>query len=103
MDEADNRLEAPEAGHHSFLVRLWEEAREMKGTEPFWRGSVEHVESGKKKYLQDLYEMIDFIVSYTGKRTFGPSTEKGRHPKPRAPLPLNLNLKGIRRLWRSAG
>lgn len=101
-DEPDRRLEAPEGADHSFVVRLWKEARDRKDNEPFWRGSVEHVETGNKQYLLDLHEIFDFVVFYIGKGRFGCPTEKGENRRFRPKLPANLNLKSIRRLWRSA-
>lgn len=45
----------------AYIVRVWLEHREVKDAPIEWRGSIEHVESGKIKYLTDLDEIARFI------------------------------------------
>jgi hypothetical protein len=45
----------------SYIVRVWLERREVEGAPVEWRGSIEHVASGKTKYLTDLDEIAQFI------------------------------------------
>lgn len=45
----------------SYIVRVWLERREVEGASVEWRGSIEHVASGKTKYLTDLDEIAQFI------------------------------------------
>jgi hypothetical protein len=47
-----------------FIVRLWLEEREIQGAEPVWRGVVEHVASGQRRYLEYLDEIPAFIAGY---------------------------------------
>ena len=47
-----------------FIVRVWLEPREVEGVRPIWRGVIEHVPSGKRRYLQDLTHIISFIIPY---------------------------------------
>ena len=49
---------------HTFILRIWIEPREIEGATAVWRGVVEHVDSGKKKYLNDLDQIIAFITPY---------------------------------------
>ncbi|GIK41283.1 MAG: hypothetical protein BroJett011_51160 [Chloroflexota bacterium] len=49
---------------HVFILRIWREGREIEGAEPVWRGVIEHVPSGERRYLGDLDEVSDFIVPY---------------------------------------
>lgn len=49
---------------HVFIVRVWREAREIQGTTPEWRGVIEHVSSGERRYLKGLEEIGVFIVPY---------------------------------------
>jgi hypothetical protein len=49
---------------HSFIVRVWLEPREIEGVDPEWRGMVEHVSSGKRRYVTDLGDLSAFIAIY---------------------------------------
>jgi len=46
---------------HVFVILAWLEPRELPGRPPEWRYSVEHVESGERRYLRDLSEVIGFM------------------------------------------
>ena len=45
----------------AYIVRVWLERREVEGAEVEWRGSIEHVASGRVKYITDLEEIARFI------------------------------------------
>ena len=45
----------------AYIVRVWLEPREVKNAHVEWRGSIQHVGSGKMKYLTDLNELAQFI------------------------------------------
>ena len=47
---------------HSFIARFWIEPREIKDAKPIWRGVVEHVASGQRRYLENLDEIKAFIA-----------------------------------------
>jgi hypothetical protein len=47
---------------HTFIARFWLEPREIKDAKPIWRGVVEHVASGQRRYLEDLDEVKAFIA-----------------------------------------
>jgi hypothetical protein len=47
-----------------FIVRIWREPREIEGAAPEWRGVIEHVPDGKRRYLKNLAEVTDFIAPY---------------------------------------
>lgn len=49
---------------HVFILRIWREGREIEGAEPVWRGVIEHVPSGERRYLGDLDEIPPFIRPY---------------------------------------
>ena len=49
---------------HTFIARFWLETREIKGAKPIWRGEVEHVASGRHRYMKDLNEIIAFISAH---------------------------------------
>lgn len=49
---------------HSFVVKVWEkEGRVSQGGVP-WRGSITHVGTGKRRYLENLREVSGFLVPY---------------------------------------
>lgn len=45
----------------AYIVRVWLEHREVNDAPVEWRGSIEHVASGRTKYLTDLDEIARFI------------------------------------------
>jgi len=59
---------------HLFVVRLWTEAA---NADPLhWRGSVEHVSTGKKIYFTSLGDLNDFITLHLSGPA--PSLSKGK-------------------------
>ncbi|MFZ0544457.1 MAG: hypothetical protein WAM60_03410 [Candidatus Promineifilaceae bacterium] len=53
-----------EKSDHAFIIRIWKENRELKDAPPTWRGVIEHVPSGKRRYLKDLAHIIIFILPF---------------------------------------
>jgi hypothetical protein len=53
-----------EANTHVFILRFWLEPREIEGAEPEWRGVIEHVESGERRYFRNLEVMLSFVAKY---------------------------------------
>ena len=49
---------------YTFIVRLWCEPREIEGAMPEWRGSVEIVPTGERKYVTDLAQITDVIAAH---------------------------------------
>jgi hypothetical protein len=62
--QLEKKVDLPEDQTHAFVVRFWLEHREIKGVKSLWRGVIEHVLSGRKKYLNKFDEVADFISSY---------------------------------------
>jgi len=60
----------------SFVARIWLEA-EPNG-DPVWRGRIQHVQSNREAYFQDLTEMSAFMEQVT--RIPGPKAT-GRSPQ----------------------
>ena len=51
---------------NSFVLRIWRE--EEDGREQcIWRGWVQHVNSGERRYLQSTEELVHFIENHAGK------------------------------------
>lgn len=46
---------------NSFIVRLWNEGSADRGEEALWRGSIKHVQSGKKQYFQGFAKMVELM------------------------------------------
>ena len=54
---------------HTFIARFWLEPREIADAQPIWRGVVEHISSGHRKYIIELEEINAFIAEHLGKPT----------------------------------
>ena len=52
---------------HTFIARFWLEPREIANAEPIWRGVVEHISSGHRKYITELGEISAFIAEHLHK------------------------------------
>ena len=48
----------------SYIVRVWLEHRDILNAPVTWRGSIEHVGSGRISYLKDLDEIAQFIQPF---------------------------------------
>lgn len=48
----------------AFIVRVWLEHRDIENAPIEWRGSIEHVASGRIRYLTDLDEIARFVRPY---------------------------------------
>ena len=53
-----------ETNTHVFIVRFWLEPREIENAEPEWRGVIEHVESGERRFFQNLEVMLTFVTKH---------------------------------------
>jgi hypothetical protein len=51
---------------YAFVVKLWEERRDIAGAEPAWRGSVEDVRTGARFYFVNLIELSDYLEQQSG-------------------------------------
>lgn len=49
---------------HSFIVKIWLEEVAEGARQAVWRGHITHVPSGERRYLKDLGDISDFIMSY---------------------------------------
>jgi len=63
-------METIKTRSHSFLLRIWYETAAKDVRQPhLWRAQVQHVQSGKSCYVDELPELIAFIESQTGQLT----------------------------------
>ena len=51
---------------HAFIVRIWNEPREIVGAATKWRGRVEHLSSQRARYFEDLATLAEFITEFVG-------------------------------------
>ncbi len=49
---------------HVFIIRMWRERREIEGAATEWRGVVEHVGSGARRYIRDVDEIAPLIAGH---------------------------------------
>ena len=49
---------------HSFVIRLWRENRDDPKNKAVWRGWVDHVQSGKRHYFQEVSTIQEIIAGY---------------------------------------
>jgi hypothetical protein len=49
---------------HSFIVKIWLEEPVWEASGASWRGHVTHVPGGERCYLEDLSDIINFIIPY---------------------------------------
>ncbi len=62
MNQEMNAMSLSEEKSSSFIVRVWREGGSTTKVE--WRGSIEHVQTGKKSYFQDLKSIQTFMKPY---------------------------------------
>lgn len=62
--KTEGAIEAFELNIHSFIIKMWLEEVSEESSRATWRGHITHVPSGARRYLQDLNEIIAFIMPY---------------------------------------
>ncbi len=50
--------------NHVFILRIWREPGESQAAWQAWRGKIEHVDSGRERYVVDLQEVNRFILEF---------------------------------------
>jgi hypothetical protein len=55
-----------DAQSHAFVVRIWEERRDIPGAPPVWRGFVSDARSGARIYFDTLPALCAFLARQTG-------------------------------------
>ena len=63
IDE-DQILSEFEKSAFSFVIRIWKENRADPSCEPFWRGWLQHVQTGQKIYFHETNEIARIIDQY---------------------------------------
>ena len=63
---------------HTFVVRIWEERRDLPEAVPTWRGRVDEVRTGVRRYFNSLDDLVAYLSSHSG-----------TDPSPNDPIPLS--------------
>jgi hypothetical protein len=74
-------IESAAGLHHSFVVRLWYEPGGAD-TSGQWRGSVEHVPSGQRRYFIALGDLTEFVASKLAMPSREPAAQLRYRPLP---------------------
>jgi hypothetical protein len=51
---------------YAFVVKIWEERRDISGAVPTWRGSVDDVQTGTRHYFDTLRDLSDYLYRRSG-------------------------------------
>ncbi len=51
-------------GTRVFIVRIRLEAREIPDAQPEWRGTIEYVPNGERRFFKDLSEITAFVARF---------------------------------------
>lgn len=62
-----------------FIIRIWLERRELDQALPIWRGMVEHLETGQRRYIKDLGELQAVIAPYLAALGIPVDPEEAQH------------------------
>lgn len=63
-------MNPPEAGIHSFIVKIWLDEECPETGKTGWHGSITHVGDGKRHPIQYLDEIPAFIIFYLEDQCF---------------------------------
>jgi len=48
----------------SFIIKIWLEETAAEAGRVTWRGHITHVPSGQRSYVQDLDDIVTFMIPY---------------------------------------
>jgi hypothetical protein len=48
----------------TFVLRIWCEPREVDRVPNLWRGVIEHIPDGERRYVRSLEELDDFLIPF---------------------------------------
>jgi hypothetical protein len=73
---------------HTFVVRIWEERRDVEDAPTTWRGRVDDVRTGVRRYFTTLEDLVAYMSQQSGMDGVGLGIGE-RH----APIPLSPSLR----------
>ena len=50
----------------TFVVRIWQERRDVAGALPMWRGRVDDVKLGSRAYFTSLQQLMEYLSGKSG-------------------------------------
>lgn len=66
-EESESRvMKSLDERTYTYVVKIWEERRDMAGAEPTWRGSVEDIQTGTRRYFDALHDLSSYLGRQTG-------------------------------------
>lgn len=51
---------------HTYVVRIWEERRDVADAVPTWRGRVDDVRTGVRRYFTTLDDLVEYLSHQSG-------------------------------------
>lgn len=60
------RMSSLDERSHTFVVRIWEERRDLADALPTWRGRVDDVRTGMRRYFTTLEDMVAYLSQQSG-------------------------------------
>jgi hypothetical protein len=57
----------PSRRKYSFLVSFWFETGDAEASKGGWRGSAEHLGSGRRLYFNQIASLVGFLSGWLGK------------------------------------
>lgn len=57
-------MDRSESNTHSFIVKVWLEETIEEAGQARWRGHITHVQSGQRRYMENLDEVGAFIAPF---------------------------------------
>ncbi len=46
---------------HTFVIRIWQERRDVSDAPPIWRGRVDDVRAGSRAYFTSLRQLVEYL------------------------------------------
>jgi len=57
-------MDDSELSTQSFILKIWLEESSREADGAIWRGYVTHVQTGKRRYIRSLEEIVTFILPF---------------------------------------
>jgi hypothetical protein len=70
----------------TFVVRIWEERRDVADALPTWRGRVDEVRTGVRRYFTTLEDLVSYLSSQSG-------MDEAAQEQEQEPIPLSQSFR----------
>jgi hypothetical protein len=51
---------------HTYVIRIWQERRDVSDALPTWRGRVDDVRAGSRTYFTSLDQLMEYLSEHSG-------------------------------------